>query len=116
MARTANDDRRPTIAEDFGRFGHGTELRICDHGRHNPPASDIQTSAFFVLERERSVARMKFSSRKEGTVMRSSLKVVTTGFGLSIVLLSFAPVASAEPKEDVAAATSAWGALGEDEV
>jgi uncharacterized protein (TIGR02246 family) len=35
---------------------------------------------------------------------------------LGIVLLSFAPVASAEPKDDVAAATTAWAqALGQDE-
>jgi len=48
--------------------------------------------------------------------MSSSLKVVTAGLGLSILLLSFAPVALAGPKEDVAAATLAWGrALGEDD-
>ncbi len=47
--------------------------------------------------------------------MESSPKVVSTGFALSIVLLSFIPIASAGPKEDVAAATLAWGrALGED--
>ena len=47
--------------------------------------------------------------------MESSPKVVSTGFALSIVLLSFVPIASAGPKEDVAAATLAWGrALGED--
>src|SRR5262249_41532823 len=46
--------------------------------------------------------------------MESSPKVVSTGFALSIVLLSFVPIASAGPKEDVAAATLAWGrALGE---
>ncbi|WGD54919.1 SgcJ/EcaC family oxidoreductase [Bradyrhizobium sp. CB1650] len=48
--------------------------------------------------------------------MESSPKVVSTGLALIIVLLSFVPVASAEPKEDVAAATAAWGrALGEDD-
>ena len=47
--------------------------------------------------------------------MESSPKVVSTGFALSIVLLSFIPIASAGPKEDVAAATLEWGrALGED--
>ena len=47
--------------------------------------------------------------------MESSPKVVSTGFALSIVLLSFVPIASAGTKEDVAAATLAWGrALGED--
>ena len=47
--------------------------------------------------------------------MESSPKVVSTGFAPSIVLLSFVPVSSAGPKEDVAAATLAWGhALGED--
>ncbi len=48
--------------------------------------------------------------------MRSYPKFLGTGFTLSIVLLSFISVASAGPKEDVGAATSAWGrALGEDE-
>jgi uncharacterized protein (TIGR02246 family) len=48
--------------------------------------------------------------------MRFYLKVASTGFALSIFLLSFVPVASAGPKEDVAAATLAWGqALGEDD-
>jgi uncharacterized protein (TIGR02246 family) len=46
--------------------------------------------------------------------MEPSPKVVCTGFALSIVLLSFVPIASAGLKEDVAAATLAWGrALGE---
>ena len=48
--------------------------------------------------------------------MESSPKVVSTGLALSIVLLSFVPIASAGPKEDVAAATLEWGrALGEDD-
>jgi len=48
--------------------------------------------------------------------MRSSLKAVSAGFALSIVLLSLATVASAGPKEDVAAAASTWArALGEDD-
>ena len=48
--------------------------------------------------------------------MQSSLKLVSTGFGLGIALLLFAPAASAGPKEDVAAATSTWArALGEDD-
>jgi uncharacterized protein (TIGR02246 family) len=48
--------------------------------------------------------------------MRSSSKLLSTGFTLGIVLLSSIPVASAGPKEDVGAATSAWGrALGEDD-
>jgi len=48
--------------------------------------------------------------------MQSSLKLVSTGFGLGIVLLLFAPAASAGPKEDVATATSTWArALGEDD-
>ena len=41
--------------------------------------------------------------------MQSYPKVVREGLALSIVLLSFAPVASAGPKEDVAAATMKWG-------
>jgi uncharacterized protein (TIGR02246 family) len=48
--------------------------------------------------------------------MQSSPKVVSAGLALNIVLLSFAPIASAGPKEDVAASTSAWAqALGEDD-
>jgi len=51
-----------------------------------------------------------------GIVMRSSLKAASAGFVLGIVLLAFAPVASAEPKEDVAAAAVTWAqALGEDD-
>jgi uncharacterized protein (TIGR02246 family) len=47
--------------------------------------------------------------------MRSFPRLVSAGLALSAVLLSFVPVASAGPKEDVAAATSAWGhALAED--
>jgi uncharacterized protein (TIGR02246 family) len=46
--------------------------------------------------------------------MESSPKVVSTGFALGIVVLSFVPIASAGPKEEVAAASLAWGrALGE---
>jgi hypothetical protein len=48
--------------------------------------------------------------------MRFSSKAASAGFALSIVLLSLATIASAGPKEDVAAATLAWGrALGEDD-
>jgi uncharacterized protein (TIGR02246 family) len=48
--------------------------------------------------------------------MPSSPKVVSAGLTLSIVLFSFAPIASAGPKEDVAASTLAWAqALGEDD-
>ena len=47
--------------------------------------------------------------------MRFSSKVVSAGFALSIVLLSLAPVASADPKEDVAAASTWARALGEDD-
>jgi hypothetical protein len=46
--------------------------------------------------------------------MQCSRKIVIAGLALSIVLLSFAPIASAGPKEDVAASTLAWAqALGE---
>src|SRR3981189_3541409 len=48
--------------------------------------------------------------------MPSSLKTMSAGFALNIVLLSLATVASAGPKEDVAAATSTWAAaLGEED-
>jgi hypothetical protein len=48
--------------------------------------------------------------------MRSSWKGVNAGLALSVVLLSLVPVASAEPKDDVAAATWTWARmLGEDD-
>ena len=48
--------------------------------------------------------------------MQSYPKVISAGVALSIAMLSFAPIASAGPKEDVAAATLAWAqALGEDD-
>jgi uncharacterized protein (TIGR02246 family) len=56
------------------------------------------------------------TTRKGGRVMQSSVKVAIPGLALSIALLAFAPVASAGPKEDVAAATTAWArALDEDD-
>jgi uncharacterized protein (TIGR02246 family) len=48
--------------------------------------------------------------------MQTSLRAVSAGFVLTFALLSLTPVAWAGPKEDVAAATSAWArALGEDD-
>ena len=48
--------------------------------------------------------------------MRSAAKGVSAGLALSVVLLLFTPISWAEPQEDVAAATLAWGqALGEDD-
>ena len=56
------------------------------------------------------------SGNSTKSVMRSSLKVASAGFVLSIVLLSFASLAFEDPKEEVAAATSTWArALGEDD-
>jgi uncharacterized protein (TIGR02246 family) len=47
--------------------------------------------------------------------MRAPMKTVSARFALSIVLLSLAPIASAEPKDDVAGAALTWAqALGED--
>jgi uncharacterized protein (TIGR02246 family) len=47
--------------------------------------------------------------------MRAPMKTVSSRFALSIVLLSLAPIASAEPKDDVAGAALTWAqALGED--
>jgi uncharacterized protein (TIGR02246 family) len=48
--------------------------------------------------------------------MQSSLKIMTSaGFVLAMVLMSPATIASAGPKEDVAAAATTWGtALAED--
>jgi uncharacterized protein (TIGR02246 family) len=48
--------------------------------------------------------------------MQSSARLAGTGLALSVVLLAFASHALVGPKEEVAAATSAWAqALGEDE-
>ncbi len=48
--------------------------------------------------------------------MRTSLQAVGAGLALAILFSSLAPTASAEPKDDVAATTSAWArALGEDD-
>src|SRR5438132_2168610 len=48
--------------------------------------------------------------------MQTSLQAVSVGYGLTLVLLALAPGASAEPKDDVAAAALAWAqALGEDD-
>ncbi len=56
------------------------------------------------------------SSRKTISLQAVCLNAMTAGFALSIALLSLATVASAGPKEDVAAATSTWArALGEDD-
>ena len=53
---------------------------------------------------------------KANSLKANSLKAMRAGFALNIVLLSLATVASAGPKEDVAAATSTWAAaLGEDD-
>jgi uncharacterized protein (TIGR02246 family) len=48
--------------------------------------------------------------------MRSSLKALSAGLALSVVLLSLAPSGWAGPKDDVAAAAMTWArALGEDD-
>jgi uncharacterized protein (TIGR02246 family) len=48
--------------------------------------------------------------------MPHSLRAISAGFALSIIVLSFATVALGGPREDVAAATSTWAtALGEDD-
>ena len=46
--------------------------------------------------------------------MRASLQVV--GVALALTIISLSPIAAAEPKEEVAAATATWAqALGEDD-
>jgi uncharacterized protein (TIGR02246 family) len=48
--------------------------------------------------------------------MRSSFQTATAACAFTLALLSLVPVASAEPKDDVAAATASWAqALGQDE-
>src|SRR5262250_1035948 len=52
----------------------------------------------------------------EETTMHTSLKALTAGFVLNSVLVPLGPFAWADPKEDVAAATTRWAqALGEDD-
>jgi uncharacterized protein (TIGR02246 family) len=59
---------------------------------------------------------LKAISLKAISLKANSLKAISAGFALNIVLLSLATVASAGPKEEVAAATSTWAAaLGEDD-
>jgi hypothetical protein len=59
---------------------------------------------------------LKANSLQASSLKANSLKAVRAAFALNIVLLSLATVASAGPKEDVAAATSTWAAaLGEDD-
>jgi len=85
--------------------------------RHHDAASSthggIETSAFFVLERRRAAARIERPDATREDIMESSQKFVSTGLAVSMVLLSFVPLALAGPKEDVEAVTLAWGrALG----
>jgi hypothetical protein len=48
--------------------------------------------------------------------MRASPKVVGVGLTLAVIVSSFSPTTAAEPKDEVAAATTAWAqALGEDD-
>jgi hypothetical protein len=62
------------------------------------------------------VISRKSNSLQASSLKANSLKAIRAGFALNIVLLSLATVASAGPKEDVAAATSTWAAaLGEDD-
>ena len=47
--------------------------------------------------------------------MRSSLHSVTAACVLSLAIVSFMPAASAEPRDEVAAAAAAWAqALGQE--
>lgn len=49
-------------------------------------------------------------------MMRTHCKVTTVTVTLGVLLVSLAPVASAEPKEEVAAAAATWAqALGDDD-
>jgi hypothetical protein len=54
---------------------------------------------------------------QQGRILWNLLQTfVSTGLAVSMVLLSFVPLALAGPKEDVEAVTLAWGrALGEDD-
>jgi hypothetical protein len=48
--------------------------------------------------------------------MRASPKIVSVGLALALTVFSFSPTTAAEPKDEVAAATTAWAqALGEDD-
>src|SRR6266849_1075083 len=48
-AQLPHDDWGPTVAEDFGSFGNGAELGVCDHGRHNPPPAAPRQVRFSYL-------------------------------------------------------------------
>jgi hypothetical protein len=62
-AQLRHDDSGPTVAEDFGRFGNGAELGVCDHQRHNPRSyvKDAETKNTKSLP-----ARYSFSYVKSG--------------------------------------------------
>jgi uncharacterized protein (TIGR02246 family) len=72
--------------------------------------------AIFLKANSLQAGSLKANSLKANSLKANSLNVMRAGFALNIVLLSLATVASAGPKEDVAAATSTWAAaLGEDD-
>ena len=72
--------------------------------------------AIFLKANSLQASSLKANSLKANSLKANSLNVMRAGFALNIVLLSLATVASAGPKEDVAAATSTWAAaLGEDD-
>jgi Bacterial extracellular solute-binding protein, family 7 len=72
--------------------------------------SYIETSAFFVLEWRRAAAWIERPDATREDIMESSQKFVSTGLAVSMVLLSFVPLALAGPKEDVEAVTWHGGA------
>jgi hypothetical protein len=68
------------------------------------------------IEEENIGFEFRWAGREGANVMRSFLKISCVALALSIVFMSLATVASAGPKEDVAAATLAWTlARGEDD-
>jgi hypothetical protein len=56
-----HDDRGPTIAEDFGRFGDRAKLSVRDHERHNPPRAAPGQVRFSYFSLRRIAARMERS-------------------------------------------------------
>src|SRR5258708_2961674 len=85
-AKFPYDDRGPTVAKNFGRFGHGTELGVGGHGREPPgsrptsfPVRRPPTSTFLVLERRCVVAKMNWITLEEGS---HAIFSESCGFGL----------------------------------
>src|SRR5258708_39901021 len=96
-AQLPDDDRGPTVAKNFSRFGNGAELGVGEHGRHNPPPAAPRQVRFSYLNGGLSRPGWIETDHQGRSIMRFSLKVASTGLALTVILLSLAHLASAGP-------------------